>query len=53
MIERPIKTFSSLRTDISRTRLTAATKFRAPHKPLLLLAVIDLIGQGIIGTNCI
>lgn len=53
MIDRYIKIFSNLRSDISRSRWTAATKFRAPHKPLLLLAVIDLIAQGIIKTNFI
>ena len=29
------------------------TNHRAPHKPLLLLAVMDLIAQGVIGTNFI
>jgi putative restriction endonuclease len=53
MIDRHIKNFSNLRSDTSRSRWTAATKFRAPHKPLLLLAVIDLIAQGIIKTNFI
>jgi len=53
MIERYIKSFSTLRSDTSRSRWTAATKFRAPHKPLLLLSVIDLIAQGIIKTNFI
>jgi predicted restriction endonuclease len=53
MITHYLKTFSTLRSDTSRTRWTAATKFRAPHKPLLLLAVIDLIAQGIIKTNFI
>jgi putative restriction endonuclease len=53
MIDRYIKIFSNLRSDTSRSRWNAATKFRAPHKPLLLLAVIDLIAQGIIKTNFI
>lgn len=53
MIEHYINNFSTLRSDTSRSRWTAATKFRAPHKPLLLLAVIDLIAQGIIKTNFI
>lgn len=51
MIERHIKNFSTLHSDASRSRWTAATKYRAPHKPLLLLAVIVLIAQGIIKTN--
>lgn len=53
MIESYIKDFSNLRSDASRSRWTEPTKFRAPHKPLLLLAVIDLIAQGIIKTNFI
>jgi putative restriction endonuclease len=53
VIEHYINNFSNLRTDTSCSRWTAATKFRAPHKPLLLLAVIDLIAQGIIKTNFI
>lgn len=53
MIMHYLKTFSSLRSDTSRSRWTVATKFRAPHKPLLLLAVIDLIAQGTIKTNFI
>ena len=53
MITHYIKTFSTLRSDTSRSCWTATTKFRAPHKPLLLLAVIDLISQGIIKTNFI
>ncbi len=43
MITHYIKTFSNLRSDTSRSRWTSATKYRAPHKPLLLLAVIDLL----------
>ena len=53
MLTHYLKTFSTLRSDTSRNRWTAASKFRAPHKPLLLLAVIDLIAQGIIKTNFI
>lgn len=48
-----IGAFVSLRSDASRTRWTALTKHRAPHKPLLLLAVIDLFGQGSIRSNLI
>ncbi len=51
MLTHYLKSFSSLRSDTSRSRWTASTKFRAPHKPLLLLVVIDLIAQGIIKTN--
>jgi putative restriction endonuclease len=50
MLTHYLKTVSTLRSDTSRSRWTAATKYRAP---LLLLAVIDLIAQGIIKTNFI
>jgi putative restriction endonuclease len=53
LIDHYIKIFSNLRSDTSRSRWTVATKFRAPHKPFLLLSVIDLIAQGIIKTNFI
>ena len=42
------KTFATPRTDLSRQRWTAATQHRAPHKPFLLLAILDLIAQGVI-----
>lgn len=45
--------FADLRCDRSPARWSEATTFRAPHKPLLLLAVIDLFAQGNIRTNCI
>lgn len=48
-----IGAFANLRSDASRTRWTALTKHRAPHKPLLLLAVIDLFAQGVIRSNLI
>ncbi len=35
-----------LRTDTNRTRWTEATAFRAPHKPFLLLSLLDLATQG-------
>jgi putative restriction endonuclease len=53
MLSHYLKTFSTLRSDTCCSRWTAATKYRAPHKPLLLLAVIDLISQGIVQTNFI
>lgn len=53
MIEDYLKCFSKLRTDTSPTRWQATTNYRAPYKPFLLLAVMDLIAQGIIQTNFI
>ena len=34
-----------LRTDTNRTRWTEATAHRAPHKPFLLLSILDLAAQ--------
>jgi putative restriction endonuclease len=48
-----VKPFAKLRSDISPSRWTAGTNQRAPHKPFLLLSVMDLIGQGLIKTNFI
>lgn len=53
MAESYIERFTHLRTDTSAARWSAATNYRAPHKPFLLLAVLDLIGQGLIKTNFI
>lgn len=48
-----IGAFANLRSDASHTRWSALTRHRAPHKPLLLLAVIDLFAQGDIQSNLI
>lgn len=48
-----IAAFSRLRTDKNRKRWTAATTFCAPHKPFLLLSILDLIAQGKITRNLI
>ncbi|CAN5892047.1 HNH endonuclease [soil metagenome] len=45
------KRFGELRTDASRSRWSALTYHRAPHKPLLLLCVLDLFEQGDIQSN--
>lgn len=45
--------FSHLHTDTNRQRWTPATHFRAPHKPFLLLSILDLFAQGAIQTNLI
>jgi putative restriction endonuclease len=47
-IDSYVKAFATLRTDSNRHRWTAATNHRAPHKPFLLLAILDLIAQGVI-----
>jgi putative restriction endonuclease len=48
-----LKRFAKLRTDTSPTRWSAATCHRAPHKPLLLLVIMDLFAQGSINANLI
>jgi len=45
--------FSKLRVDSSPARWSARTCYHAPHKPLLLLAIMDLFAQGSITTNLI
>ena len=45
--------FANLRTDSSPARWSIDTNYRAPHKPFLLLAILDLIAQGEIQTNFI
>ena len=52
-IEKYVKQFAHLHTDTSRARWTEETHHRAPHKPLLLLAVIDLFAEGAISSNLI
>jgi putative restriction endonuclease len=45
--------FSRLNTDKSRQRWSAVTCHRAPHKPFLLLSIMDLVAQGQIVQNWI
>ena len=45
--------FTHLHTATGRTHWGAATRHRAPNKPLLLLTVIDLFAQGLITANLI
>ena len=41
-----INQFAHLHTDTNRQRWTPATYFRAPHKPFLLLSILDLFRPG-------
>ena len=45
--------FTHLHTATNRTHWMAATRHRAPNKPLLLLTIIDLFAQGLITANLI
>jgi len=51
MLEKYIHIFSKLNTDKNRKRWSEVTCHQAPHKPFLLLAVMDLIAQGVISGN--
>jgi putative restriction endonuclease len=53
MLEKYLKSFSNLRTDKNRNRYPAITGHRAPHKPFLLLSIMDLIAQGQVIENVI
>ena len=46
MLKQYLQMFARLRTDKGRNRYPEITYHRAPHKPLLLLSVMDLIAQG-------
>jgi len=48
-----LKIFSCLRTDKNRKRWSALTTYKVPHKPFLLLSIMDLIAQGSITENFI
>ena len=53
MPDRYIEKIKNLRTDSSRKRWTSFSNYRAPHKPFLLLSVIDLFNQWKITGNFI
>jgi len=53
VLENYLKRFSKLRTDRGRNRYPAATIHYAPHKPFLLMSILDLIAQGLITNNFI
>lgn len=53
MNEYYLELFQHLNTDKSKSRWSEQTTFRAPHKPLLLLAVMDLFAEGTFTANFI
>ncbi len=53
MLETYIARFSKLRSDQSPARWGARTKHRAPHKPLLLLAVLDQFAESTVLSNLV
>jgi len=48
-----IKKFAHLHTDTSPKRWSELTCHRAPHKPFLLLSILDLFAQKVVNTNLI
>ncbi len=52
MLNEYVKIFSDLNRSKSNS-WPEETKFEAPHKPLLLLSVVDLIKEGVISSNII
>jgi putative restriction endonuclease len=53
MLEKYLKSFSTLRTAKNKKGWSALTCHQAPHKPFLLLSVLDLVAQGSITDNLI
>lgn len=53
MLEHYVQKFSHLRTAKNRTLWSSVTNHQAPHKPFLLLSVMDLFAQGQIAENFI
>ena len=53
VLSKYIDRFKKLRSDTNRRKWPDATLRRAPHKPLLLLTVLDSFAQGIIKSNLI
>ena len=53
MLAKYIEAFEKLRSDTSRARWSPTTRHRAPHKPLLLLTILDSLSQGTIESNLI
>jgi len=52
-LEPYLKAFAKLRVDKNTKHWSASTTYRAPHKPFLLLSILDLFAQGIIQSNLI
>lgn len=51
LLQRYIEDFKQLRKDKNQNRYPASTKNAAPHKPLLLLSVLDRFAEGTIEEN--
>jgi putative restriction endonuclease len=51
--EKYLTYFSKLRTDKNRKHWSALARHQAPHKPFLLLSIMDLVAQGAITDNIV
>lgn len=51
MLDTYAQKFANLGVNKNRKQWTADTTYRAPHKPLLLLVVMDLCAQGSLPAN--
>ena len=51
MVDHYLRVFAALETDLHPERWPAATNFRSPGKPLLLMAVLNLISDGRLHRN--
>jgi putative restriction endonuclease len=45
-LDRYLKSFSRLRTYKDRKRWSALTTYQDPHKPFLLISIMELVAQG-------
>jgi putative restriction endonuclease len=52
-IAKYVKSFQRLNTNKSRLVWDASTNYQAPHKPFLLLSMLDLLAEGSISDNLI
>jgi putative restriction endonuclease len=53
MLDEYIKRFGRLHTDKNKKRWDQRTTFRAPHKPRVLLSVLDRFAEGAIQSNLV
>ena len=50
-LEHYIELIGRMRTDSGKSKYPVTTRHRAPHKPILLLAIFDLLDQAALTTN--
>jgi putative restriction endonuclease len=50
-LDKYLQKFANLKTEENQDLWPASTLFRAPHKPLLLMSIIDLVAHGSLAIN--